>query len=492
MVKLSKLLGGENMRLFDTVPDNFFSILSSKNKEIYALALNVLFQSLETEEMSIKKQDFLRVLKETATDIIMGLDLESEGAEDDALTNPTLPSRAAFILRRLEETGWIDIQMNNETFEEYIVLPTYSITILNALKELTKESDAMYNSLVHSTYSELRLEDDEPDDLMYVTLLRAFDNTKKLRIELVTLGHQIKIYQHKLANLFSTNDVLHNHFDDYKVKISDKLYHPLKTFDSVTRFKRPIINILQKWLKDEKIRATLINQSLLWLKERDYAKAEEDLISKINYIQDMYEQLTTMINEIDESHSEYTKSSASKIIYFNNNDKTIKGHLETIFKAYAKANASAMKGQGSKDLRYILTEMQNAMMFHEQGYIDSNSVTLPIIRQYREIGEPLPIVNNFEEAGDLIMQNFLDQTRNSFTDARVLEFMETAFGSDNEIKADEIPLPDYDAFILLILATLKKNDDNCFYDVDISEEGYVHSQGYILPKLTFRRKEKVD
>lgn len=477
------------MRLFDTIPDNFFSILSSKNKDVYAMALSVLFKSLESEEMSIKKQDFLRILKETATDIVMSLDLESEEGEDDALVNPSLPNRVAFILRRLEETGWVDIQMNNDTFEEYIILPTYTIKILAALKDICTESEVAYNSLVHSTYSELKIEDDEPDDLMYATLLRAFENTKKLRIELVTLGHQIKIYQHRLANLFTTNDVLKNHFDDYKVKISDRLYHPLKTFDSVTRFKRPIINILQKWLRDEKRREALIAQSLLWRKDRDHASAEADLINKITYIQDMYEQLNTMINEIDESHSEYTKSSASKIIYFNNNDKTIKGHLETIFKAYARANAAANAGEGSKDLRMILTSMQDAMMFHEQGYIDPESVTLPIVRQYRQIGEPLPIVNNFEEAGDLIMQNFLDQTRNTFTDARVLEFMEMAFGDANELRAEEIRLTDYDAFILLILATLKKNDENCFYDVDIEQEGYITSQGYILPKLIFRRKE---
>lgn len=478
------------MRLFDAIPSNFFSILSSKNKEVYAMALNVLFKSLETEEMSIKKADFLRVLKETATDLVMSLDLNDEDADDDALNNPTLPSKVAFILRRLEETGWIDVQIDSETFEEYIILPSYSIKVLQALKEISIEQDAAYNSLVHSTYSELRLEDDEPDDLMYVTLLRAFENTKKLRIELVTLGHQIRIYQHRLSNLFTTNDVLANHFDDYKVKISDRLYHPLKTFDSVTRFKRPIINILQKWLRDEKIREMLVEQSLLWQKEKDHAKAESDLINKINYIQDMYEQLNTMINEIDHNHSEYTKSSASKIIYFNNNDKTIKGHLETIFKAYAKANADMSAGRGYKDLRFILSSMQDSLAFHEQGYIDPESITLPIIRQYREIGEPLPIVNNFEEAGDLIMQNFLDQTRNIFTDARVMEFMERAFGDSDVLEVEEIPLPDYDAFILLILATLKRNDADCFYEVDYESDEHVLSQGYILPKLTFKRKEK--
>ena len=58
------------MKLFDYIPQNFFSILSSKNKDIYAIALIVLHKSLQTEEMSIRKEDYIRVLKEEANDII--------------------------------------------------------------------------------------------------------------------------------------------------------------------------------------------------------------------------------------------------------------------------------------------------------------------------------------------------------------------------------------------------------------------------------------
>lgn len=478
------------MRLFDLIPDNFFSILSSKNKEIYAFALTVLYSSLQSDEMSIKKDDYQRMLREKASDLVMRLDLEEEGNKDEeALVNPNIANRAAFIVRRLEETGWIDIRIDSETFEEFIALPPYSIKFLTLINEIINESEVAYNSLVHATYSELKMEDEEPDEFMYVALLRAYENTKKLRVELVTLGHSIRIFQHKLGNIFTTNEVLHEHFDEYKVRISDRLYHPLKTFDSVAKFKRPIISILQKWLRDDEIRKRLVTQSLLWRKNNDSSNAESELIEKITFIQDMYEQLNNMIEEIDNSHSEYTKSSANKIIYFNNNDKTIKGHLETIFKAYAKAvNDYENDGGSSKVLRNILSNMQDSLNFHEQGYIDPESITLPIIRQYREVGEPMPIVNNFEEAGDLIMQNFLDQTRNEFTDSRIYSFMETAFGDARELRVEEISLPDYDAFILLILATLKKDDDNCFYEV-ILEEGYIVSQGYVLPNMVFRRKE---
>ncbi len=471
------------LKLFDTIPDNFFSVLSSKNKDIYAMALLVLYRSLQTDEMSIKKEDFLRTLKEKATDLVMNFDFSEEGDEDDLGANPSLPSRAAFIVRRLEETGWIDIEMRTDTFEEYIALPSYSIQMLTFMNEIVSESEVAYNSLVHSTYSELKLEDEEQDEFMYATLIRVYENTKKLRVELVTLGHSIRIFQNKLGRLFTTNEVLHEHFDQYKVRISDRYYHPLKTFDSVTKFKRPILSILQKWLKDDEIRQKLVMQCIMWGHGKDNTEAEEEIIDKITYIQDMYEQMNTMVAEIDEKHSEYTKSSATKIIYLNNSDKTIKGHLETIFKAYAKANS---EGVG---LRGILSRMQDSISLYEQGYINPDSITLPIIRKYREEGEPLPIIFNSEEAGDYTMQEFLDQTRNSFTDERIYEFMETAFQGEDEIFIGDIPLPDFDAFILLILASLKKDDEASFYIVE-QGDGRVTSQGYVLPNFTFKRKEK--
>lgn len=470
------------LKLFDTLPDNFFSVLSSKNKDIYAMALLVLYRSLQTDEMSIKKDDYIRTLRETATDLVMNFDFSEEGDEDDLGANPSLPSRAAFIVRRLEETGWIDIEMRTDTFEEYIALPSYSIQMLNFLNEIVSESEVAYNSLVHSTYSELKLEDEEQDEFMYATLVRVYENTKRLRVELVTLGHSIRIFQNKLGRLFTTNEVLHEHFDQYKVRISDRYYHPLKTFDSVTKFKRPILAILQKWLKDDDIRQKLAMQSIMWGHSKDKIAAEEEIIEKITYIQDMYEQMNNMISEIDEKHSEYTKSSATKIIYLNNSDKTIKGHLETIFKAYAKANS---EGVG---LRGILSRMQDSICLFEQGYINPESITLPIVRRYREEGEPLPIIYNSEEAGDYTMQEFLDQTRNSFTDERIYEFMRTAFQGEEEIFIGDIPLPDFDAFILLILASLKKDDEASFYTVE-QGEGRVISQGYVLPNFTFKRKE---
>ena len=317
---------------------------------------------------------------------------------------------------------------------------------------------------------------------MYATLLRAFDNTKKLKVELLTLTNSIRIFKSKLSKLFDTNRVLHDYFDVYKRKISDRYYHPLKTFDSVARFKRPIIRILDGWLNDKEIRDKLVFQASLSAQGNDKKEIEKDVIEKINYITDTYERLNVLISGIDKENNAYTKSSTNKILYLNNNDRTIKGHLENILKTYAK------NVNDTRTLSKILSKMQDALYFYEQGYIDSTSVTLPILRRFKFEGDPMELVT-FDEATGYMMDEFLEETKAIFTDEKVYGFMEQAFGDKERINISEIPLVNFDAFICLILAVIKKDDENCFYYVEEVDKGKVHTDGYIVPNFDFIKKE---
>lgn len=247
------------MDLFDILPSNYFSIFAGKNRAIYAESLVVLFELLQNDEALINKQDFLKALKDKNASIVEKFDYTEEEIDDlddgdEVLVGSSVSNKAAFIIRRLEETGWINVAIDPDTFEETIVLPQYSIALLKSFNEIITDETAPYLSLVHSTYSELKVEDEEPDELMYATLARCYENTKKLKVELITLIHSIRIFQTRLGKTFDTNKVLHSYFDVYKTKISDRYYHPLKTFDSVAKFKRPIIKILEKWVSNKELR----------------------------------------------------------------------------------------------------------------------------------------------------------------------------------------------------------------------------------------------
>ncbi|MCB9499554.1 MAG: hypothetical protein H6689_03330 [Erysipelotrichaceae bacterium] len=475
------------MNLFDIIPENFFSIFQGKNRAIYAESLITLFDLLQNDESLISKNDFIKTLKDKNKDIesfsYEGEDLDDE--EDSSLLMDTISSKASFICRRLEETGWIDIAMDPDTFDETIILPVYSIMMVRSFKDIISDEESPYLSLVHSTYSELKLEDEDQDELLYTTLDRCYNNTKKLKVELVTLVHSIRIFQNKLGKIFVTNKVLHDYFDVYKNKISDRYYHPLKTFDSVAKFRRPIIKILDGWIKDKDIRNRLIQQACIQNGTVDKKKIESDIITKINYITDTYDTINSLISSIDKEHNLYTKNSANKILYLNNTDKTIKGHLENIFKHYGIASQKA-----GRELGNILSGMQNCISFYDQGYIDSKSVTLPVLRKYRNEEVPLEMID-FTEVGDVMMKNFLNEAMNIYTDEKVYEFMDNVFGESEEVYSQDIPLLDYDAFVLLILATVKKDDDDCFYTIEEVDDEKIYNHGYIIPNFLFKKKQNM-
>lgn len=472
------------MNLFDIIPQNYFGLFAGKNRTIYIDSLLILFELLESDETIISKGDFIKALKEKEN-TLDSFEYEKEDLEnlgEDTILQNTISAKASFICRRLEETGWIDIAMDPTTFEETIILPQYSILLLKAFKEIISDEEAPYLSLVHSTYSELKLEDEEQDELMYATIVRCYENTKKLKVELITLTHSIRIFQSKLTKLFDTNTVLHDYFDVYKKKISDRYYHPLKTFDSVARFKRPIIKILEKWLSTKEIRDRLIIQASRSVFNLSVQEVEKDIIEKVNFITDTYEKINTLINDIDKENNLYTKSSANKILYLNNNDKTVKGYLENILKIYAKNTSNP------RFLSKILSKMQDSTYFYEQGYIDSSSVTLPILRKLRENSEPMELIS-FEDASDYLLDSFLEETKSIFTDDKVYGFMEQAFNGKERIGIQEVPLINFDAFICLILAVIKKDDESCFYYVNEIDDTKVHTHGYIVPNFEFIRKE---
>ena len=72
--------------------------------------------------------------------------------------------------------------------------------------------------------------------------------------ELKTLHNNIRRYHQALNDYFTVNDILMGHFDEYKELIMDRIYHPLKTMDSVPQYKIPIMKILTGWLSDLGIR----------------------------------------------------------------------------------------------------------------------------------------------------------------------------------------------------------------------------------------------
>lgn len=474
------------MNIFEKIPDNFFSILSSKNKNIYGLALVTLYDALSLYRTRIRKVDYLELLKSRGENEINLLTYEEDTQEEfSKFIEPTFNNKVNLILKRLIDTGWIYIEHEIKTGCDYILLPSYSISMLKLLYEFIDQEKNKYISYVHTTYSDLKVEDENQDDYIYRTLENAFYSTKNLEIEVTKLDHSIRVFHKQLANIFDPNQVLVQHFDHCREDVVDPIYHPLKTSDSIVLYNGPITAILKRWLNTPQVLDKLVEQCL---KDNNLVKnereAQEDIVKKINFIQDTYNRLSLEIEEIDKTQASYTKASTEKVIYLNNNDKSIKGKLETIFLSVAKT-LNNEKGTSTK----ILKDINNSIRLYQQGYIDSSSLQRPYKRNLRMDSDPMAIDDFEHESNEGLMQSLLSIV-DQYSDEKVMEFMGEAFEDNKTINIKDINLNDIEDFIMVILGTVKVNSRRSFYEIKRADPmENLDIREYNVPNYDYIRKE---
>lgn len=151
------------MNLFDILPENLFSILSSPNKKIYIDALFVIRENF-AQEMTIEKRILATSIASKMEDELLQMQVEEDNNEE---IENSLSERAYYILRRLKDTGWIEVEIENKNFEEDIILPDYTIEILNLLHTLTHKKNLEYNSYAYQTYATLKIAVTEENSRLY-------------------------------------------------------------------------------------------------------------------------------------------------------------------------------------------------------------------------------------------------------------------------------------------------------------------------------------
>jgi len=485
------------MHLFDVLPENLFSILASKNKYIYVDALFVLRKAFR-QEMTIKKDDLIAMLISNLDEKMLSIDMEEmenaqepfmepsneNNSDSNGASNFSLSAIAHFILRRLKDARWIDIEPD-DSFEEIVTLPDYSIKLINLLFSFTDESLREYNSYVFSTYSALKTANEEQEGSSgYDALFAAYENTVKLVDELKSLYNNIRRYHQALSEFSTVNEVLKGHFDEYKTLVSDRIYHPLKTLDSIPRYKAPILRFLQRWLTDSALRQRTVEQAVMRSRYETLEEGHEDIIDKIGYIMDTYEHLERILEEIDRKNTAYTRASVEKMRYLLNTDRSIKGKLVEILKKVADSP------QENREM--FIARLQEAVELFHQGYIDNSSLYTRAARHNKKIeSPPLQLPSSHTDQEEDIVKAFLDKAKKSYTHARIMDFMQNIMKDLDVVYSREIPLSDDDAFILLMFATLKGCDRKAFYKVEFMD-GYVYNNGYRIPNMRFIRKDKAN
>ena len=472
------------MNLFEAIPANLFSIFNSKNREIYVNTLFALRQSFK-QELSIEKELLIQQLANSLHQELLNLDVEEEETDGKKISKDAM-SLSRFIIKRLSETGWIEFEYGVDTsFKEYITLSPYSIKIINTLYGIALEEEQGYNTYMYSIYSNLIQADTERKDFMYAALLNAYDRTQELENELKTLYHNIRRKYNKLGFLMNVNDVLVDHFDSYQRKIITQIYMPLKTKDSLNRFKGSVVQVLLKWLRDHETLDSLQKQAMTYQSFNSFDDVKESIITKIYFIVDKLNELEEMVDKIDAKNTEYVSATADKMRTLLTNDKSIKAKMTRLMEVLKDSNIDNTQDE-------ILEHFYPNVALESSAYLDDTSL---FVRSYYAPdlhSEPLYIDDTYDSSIDIQASDFIENMNNTYSNKNVIAFVEKKLENRNELDSSKFKIDNDQDLILTIHSMLKGWDRNVFYKIELGEGNVnVNGQTYSIPKMTYYRRRKI-
>lgn len=458
------------MRIFEIIPERFFSILSAQKKELYVDALMVLRTAFKTE-LLIRRPELFSMMLDSLEDSFLSADFSEEAMEiGEEGESQDLSGKVHLLLRKLRDCGWIEIEYEPGSFEEIVTVPDYAVAFMDLLYDFSHERIREYNSYVYASYAALKNAGENPD-FQLQALLSAHQNTEKLVDELKSLFNGIKRYYQRLAGQQDINILLREHLDQYKEKLFDQIYYPLKTIDSVPRFKGEILRILNAWSMDREVMDRIVGQGIRRRLFSSEEQGREESYAMLNAVINTYENIEELIAGVDAKHNEYVNASIDRIRYIVNADRSARGNLVDL-----------LKNAGRED---ILNEMRGKLLLSRHSFLDSQSLYRRIKGERREGEKAKPLERRVESPA--AVDGFLTELRRQYSDAKIDRYILSIMGERGELYSEEASIRSPEDFILFLLGTLRGEERRAPFSVEFFQ-GNVERNGCSLPRLCFREK----
>lgn len=443
------------MKLFDVVPGKFFGLLTRSNKELYAEALGVLFELFEKSRIFIDRDELFGELSAKLRDQVYSME-EEEGEE----IGDQFSSRVSYVIRQLEEFGWIE---KDDAFnQKKLVVPGYAVRVLSAMDNIVNLKPQHYNSLVFGSFSALLTADAQGEN-HFEALTTAHKNTVELQSNLKSLLMNMKQYHKMLMRQTETRKILEHHFDSYAETIDIGQLHPLKTIDSIPRFKDKIISIIEKWEADEVICTTLAAEAWKAM-GGDEETAKASILQMMNQIVDIYLGVDEITREIDIKHKDYIRASQERIRTLLHADKSVKGLLVAVLDMLPKMRSSHSGNLAIEELLGGDLPLLAVESFGESSLYSDR------VRKERGNEAPVKIDSvSAREAAERMAKEMVATAEYDRTLSDSNGFVRELLGDKTSISASEITIHTRDEFLKLLFAIINAHTLDADYEFDFYE-----------------------
>ena len=291
------------MQLRYEIPDTFWSLFRSVNREVYINALLCVNQEYEYSNYFLSREVCLQILSD------MNARKKIELMRDESETDfDMLETAASRILNWLVRTGWLKKVEDYVSMTTSIVIPDYAAVFIQAFERLDSEGPEETEIYIQNVYATLYSFRNDPR--VSLGMLRtALINTRQLNKALQNMLHNMDRFFDRLLDKKNYGDLLKEHLEGYVEEVVRKKYHILKTSDNFYIYKNDIKQCIRDMREDEE----WISQ----VRERAAASGDdrEDVIDLLDLIERGFDDIEHRIANMDREHSKYVRATVTRLNY---------------------------------------------------------------------------------------------------------------------------------------------------------------------------------
>lgn len=454
------------MQLRNEIPDTFWSLFRSVNRDIYIEALLCINEEYQYNNYFLTREVCIQVLGDMNARKRFKLQWEENETEFDMLETPS--SR---ILNWLLKTGWLKRIEDYQTLVTNIVIPDYSAVFIEAFERLSSEDMQDTEIYIQNVYATLF--SFKNDSRANLGMLRtALVNTKRLNKALQDMLHNMDKFFARLLEQNNYEDLLREHLDGYVEEIVQKKYHILKTSDNFYIYKMDIKKCLRDMREDEE-----------WIEEirtraAQMGDTKDDVLDLLDQIERGFDDIEHRIANMDKEHAKYVRATVTRLNYLLSGETDTKGLVVQLLNRMSQTEDAqeqdAMIREIGERMNLSLLEIlsEKSLYKRRRPRTDFISKMAP--------DQALPDLDK-----DDVLK--LNRIQMRYSRSQIEEFIESYM--DGEVMdASKISLMDEEAFEKLILAYDYSTRKNSKYMVLEEEPDQIENGSYKYPALKFVRR----
>ena len=459
--------------MFHIIDEHFFVPLASPNKVVYWECICKLFSVMDHQLSFGVERDVLVEELQYYFDRLQAAEFEGED-----IAGKSARDKANWMLRQLENYGWIDIE-TDKSYVQRVNFKEYAVKVIRTLLEIAEGKQIEYQGYIYTIYSLVRSATDNPG----IVLLSIVENTDMLITGLKNLSSSIRHYIDELTRYKTPAEIMNVLFNDYIENIVDKAYHRLLTSDNVSKFRPEIIERLESKSRS-KAYVEKAGAELAGIREISMDEAQELVYHYIHQVIDAFQNMDEILSEINRKNTQYQRAAINRAKFYLIGGEDVRGQIKEILSGMnEEINRENMDLGGI----YRMEFMDELVRIYSASVLDEKSLYTPIEGKKAFEPEMISEAQPDLEFRNEKMRRMMEKLARVLNPEKVNDYVEKQLGDRQELLASELPLENTDDFVKMIYIRLYGQRKNMKYTIAVKE--MIQKEGYQFTDFTIHRKE---